>query len=63
MEPGIPYAVNISYEHSVTNDSDEDRYHLIVARHDSTDEWKQLIEIASKKYNISGYYHNAIIAV
>jgi len=63
MEPGNAYAVNISYEHSITNDSNEDRYHLIVARHDSTDEWKQLIDSASKKYNVMGYYHNDIIAV
>jgi len=63
MEPGISYAVNISYEHSITNDSDEDRYHLIVARHDSTDEWKQLIDVASRKYNIEGYYQNHLIMV
>jgi len=39
--------MNISYEHSVYNNSTEDRYHLIVARHDSTDEWKALMETAA----------------
>lgn len=47
MEPGGVYAMNISYEHSVYNNSTEDRYHLIVARHDSTDEWKALMEKAA----------------
>lgn len=43
MEPGGAYAMNISYDHSIVNHSNEDRYHLIVARHDSTPEWKELI--------------------
>jgi hypothetical protein len=56
MEPGVAYAMNISYEHSIVNNSDEDRYHLIVARHDSTDEWKKLVNQATEKSNVSGYY-------
>lgn len=48
MEPGGVYAMNISYEHAIYNNSNEDRFHLIVARHDSTDEWKELMEKAAK---------------
>jgi hypothetical protein len=47
MEPGGVYAMNISYEHSIYNNSDTDRFHIIVARHDSTDEWKDLMEQAA----------------
>jgi len=56
MQPGLPYAMNITYDHSVYNNSNEDRYHLIVARHDSTDEWKQLITDAANKGNIQGKF-------
>jgi hypothetical protein len=56
MEPGVPYAMNISYQHAVYNRSTEDRFHLIVARHDSTDEWRKLIDQAAAKANISGSY-------
>lgn len=63
MEPGIPYAMNISYEHSIVNNSTEDRYHLIVARHDSTDEWRTLIDQASAKANVTGKYIYHEIAV
>jgi len=44
MEPGNAYAMNISYDHAIVNNSSYDRYHLIVARHDSTPEWRTLIE-------------------
>jgi hypothetical protein len=63
MEPGGAYAMNISYEHSIVNNSTEDRYHLIVARHDSTDEWHTLIDQASAKANITGEYVYHEIAV
>jgi hypothetical protein len=63
MEPGIPYAMNISYEHSIYNRSTEDRYHIIIARHDSTDEWKSLIEQAAARANIVGHYIEHEIAV
>ena len=56
MEPGVPYAMNISYQHAVYNRSTEDRYHLIVARHDSTDEWRKLIDQAATKANVTGSY-------
>lgn len=63
MEPGGAYAMNISYEHSIVNNSTEDRYHLIVARHDSTDEWRTLIDQASAKANVTGKYVYHEIAV
>ena len=56
MEPGKPYAMNITYEHAVFNNSNEDRYHLIIARHDATDQWKTLISDAAKKENIEGRF-------
>jgi hypothetical protein len=56
MEPGVPYAMNISYEHAIYNNSKEDRFHLIVARHDSTDEWRQLIDSAAVKAGVTGEY-------
>lgn len=55
--PGTAYAMNISYEHSVYNNSNEDRYHLIVHHHDSTPEWKQLMIQALEKQNESGNFY------
>jgi Aspartyl/Asparaginyl beta-hydroxylase len=56
MEPGGVYAMGISHYHSVINDSDEDRYHMIISRHDATPEWKQLMDSAAAKSNVTGYY-------
>ena len=56
MEPGGVYAMNLHYHHSVVNESNEDRIHMIIARHDATDEWKQLIEDAAKEHGITGEY-------
>jgi hypothetical protein len=56
MEPGGVYAMNITYDHSVTNNSNLDRYHLIVARHDSTAEWKQLIVDAARQQGEQGNF-------
>jgi hypothetical protein len=57
MEPGVAYAMNVHYNHSVYNNSNEDRYHMIVVRHDSTDEWKHLIDKtgAVGEYVVSDY--------
>jgi hypothetical protein len=63
MEPGGAYAMNISYEHSIINNSNEDRFHLIVARHDSTAEWKNLIDSAALKSGVTGHYIQHEIAV
>jgi hypothetical protein len=56
MKPGKAYAMNISYHHAVYNNSDEDRYHMIIARHDSTPEWKSLILSAAEKFNVAGKF-------
>jgi len=56
MEPGGVYAMNLHYQHSVINESNEDRMHMIIARHDATDGWKQLIEDAAAKQGITGEY-------
>jgi hypothetical protein len=55
--PGSAYAMNISYEHSIYNRSKEDRYHLIVHHHDSTEEWKQLMTTALEKQDEEGYFY------
>jgi hypothetical protein len=56
MDPGSAYAMNIHYDHAIYNNSDEDRFHLIVARHDSTVEWKNLIDKAAKENAVHGQY-------
>lgn len=63
MPPGNAWAMNIHYPHSIVNNSNEDRYHLIIHRADSTDEWKQMIERCAKEQNIVGKYvtHEVLI--
>lgn len=56
MEPGGVYAMNLYYPHKLVNNSDEDRMHLIIARHDGLDEWKSLINEAAAKQGITGKY-------
>ena len=56
MEPGGIYAMNISYYHSIVNNSNEDRIHLIVARHDTTPKWKQLLNEATVRQGETGRY-------
>jgi len=56
MEAGGVYAMNLHYHHSVVNESNEDRMHMIIARHDATDNWKQLVEDAAKAQGITGDY-------
>jgi hypothetical protein len=56
MLSGNAYAVNIHYMHSVYNNSDEDRYHMIVARHDALPEWKALVDKAAVEQNVTGQY-------
>lgn len=57
FEPGDACAMNISYEHSVKNNSKEDRYHLIVHHYDSTEEWKALMTNALKESNEKGEFY------
>ena len=56
MQPGGVYAMNLSYDHSVVNHSKEDRMHIIIARHDGLDEWKELINNAARQQNVTGSY-------
>lgn len=56
MQPGKTYVMNIHYPHSVWNNSNEDRYHLIIHRFDSTDKWKKLLNTACSQQQIKGTY-------
>lgn len=56
MEPGGVYAMNLHYDHTLVNNSNTDRMHMIIARHDATDGWKKLIEQAASKQNVTGEY-------
>ena len=56
MEPGGVYAMNIHYPHMLVNNSDEDRMHLIIARHDALDSWKRLIGDAALRQGVTGEY-------
>jgi len=56
MEPGKPYAMNIAFDHMITNDSNKDRFHIIIARHDSTPEWKSLIIKAAETHGATGKF-------
>jgi len=55
--PGDAYAMNISYEHSISNPSKEDRYHIIVHHYDSTPAWKNMMLTAMEKYETQGNFH------
>jgi hypothetical protein len=63
MEPGGAYAMNISYEHSITNNSTGDRYHLIISRQDSLPEWQALIDQAALEAGVTGHYELHEVAV
>lgn len=56
FSPGDVRLMNISYEHSIRNDSREDRYHLIVHHYDSLDEWKNLVIKSMKEHNVEGHF-------
>ena len=56
MEPGGVYAMNLHYHHMLVNESNEDRMHMIIARHDALNGWKKLIEDAASKQSITGTY-------
>lgn len=58
MEPGAAYAMNVHYHHSVYNNSNEDRYHMIVVRHDATDEWKRIVNTSAAAAGATGEYIN-----
>ena len=56
MEQGGVYAMNLHYDHSVVNNSNEHRMHMIIARHDAQDAWKDLMADAATKQGITGNY-------
>ena len=56
LKPGEAYAMNISHKHAIVNNSNEDRFHIIAARHDATPEWKSLIDQAAVNANVQGRY-------
>lgn len=51
---GDAYAMNLSYEHSIVNDSDQDRYHLIIHNYDFTRECKKMFQRSMEKQNVQG---------
>ena len=57
FKPGDVRLMNISYEHSIRNESNEDRYHLIIHHYDSTPAWKELVLNAMKEQNVQGDFH------
>lgn len=56
FSPGDAYAMNLSYEHSVVNNSTEDRYHLIIHHYDSTQEYKDLFIKSMEKESVQGHF-------
>ena len=56
MKPGIAYGMNIHYQHTIRNESNEDRYHMIITSHEATDEWKKLLTTASAKLGVSSEF-------
>ena len=56
MVPGKAYGMNISYSHSIHNHSSEDRYHMIVSRHDDTEQWQSLLLAAALKAGVQGQF-------
>ena len=56
FNPGDAYAMNLKYHHSINNNSDSDRYHLIVHHYDSTPEWKELMIRSMEQQNVQGNF-------
>jgi quercetin dioxygenase-like cupin family protein len=59
FNPGDIYTINTSIEHSVTNESDEDRYHMIIHQYDSTEEYKKMMTDSMERYNVQGYFYHS----
>lgn len=57
FKPGDAYAMNLSYEHSVRNDTDEDRYHIIIHHYDFTANCKSLFLRSMEQQNVQGHFH------
>ena len=52
--PGNAYVMNTSHPHKIVNNSNEDRYHIIIHHHDSTPEWFEMMKKALKDNNEQG---------
>lgn len=59
---GYAYTTNIHYFYSISNNSKEDYYQLVIDRHDSTNGWKELISNACDKQQVTGEYFTHDIA-
>jgi len=57
FKPGESYAMNLSYEHSVVNNSNEDRYHIIIHHYDFTEDCKSLFLNSMEQQNVQGNFH------
>jgi len=57
FNPGDAYAMNLSYEHSVKNESNEDRYHIIIHHYDFTESCKSLFLRSMEQQNVQGHFH------
>ena len=57
FKPGDAYAMNLSYEHSVVNNSREDRYHLIIHHYDFNNQCKDLFLKSMEDQNVQGHFH------
>jgi len=55
--PGDAYLMNLSYSHSIRNESTQDRYHMIVHHYDSTAEWKELVSRSMEEQDVKGNLH------
>lgn len=56
IDVGNAYMFNISFNHRLENNSNEDRYHLIVSRHDTTKKFKNYLSKLTQKNNIKGNF-------
>jgi len=54
--PGDVYAMNLSHEHAVYNDSDEDRFHMIVHHYDFLPECKDLFIRSMEEQDVKGSF-------
>jgi hypothetical protein len=59
FNPGEAYVMNISYEHSINNNSNQDRYHMIVHHYEPTDEWEQLLIQSAEEAGEEIHFHHS----
>ena len=56
LKAGSAISMNIHYFHSITNTSNIDQYCLVINRHDSTNEWKSIVDKACVDQQVTGEY-------